>query len=281
MDQQENLMFENLLYLEDKFLFKRVSLFEKFINKELEKHKNSSFYESLIYALRGGKRLRPIILFLTAETLGIPKEDYYPAAFAIELIHTVSLIHDDMLDREIYRRGSKAYYLVYGEEQAILVADYTLSLVLELTSRYKNKNVALILADTVKAMSEGQLLEVKLRNENEIKWEEYFKIIQNKTASLFEASSRIGATLATENEFYIETASFFGRYLGLAYQIYDDLRDWDKKEYVQKLKIENKKDFLNEKLSMYLDLSKRALNKLPQNNIRNILEGFIDLVIKT
>ncbi len=274
-------MFENLLYLEDKFLFKRVSLFEKFINKELEKHKNSSFYESLIYALRGGKRLRPIILFLTAETLGIPKEDYYPAAFAIELIHTVSLIHDDMLDREIYRRGSKAYYLVYGEEQAILVADYTLSLVLELTSRYKNKNVALILADTVKAMSEGQLLEVKLRNENEIKWEEYFKIIQNKTASLFEASSRIGATLATENEFYIETASFFGRYLGLAYQIYDDLRDWDKKEYVQKLKIENKKDFLNEKLSMYLDLSKRALNKLPQNNIRNILEGFIDLVIKT
>jgi octaprenyl-diphosphate synthase len=280
MDQQENLIFENLLYLEDQFLFKRVSLFEKFINKDLEKYKNSPYYESLIYALKGGKRLRPIILFLTAETLGVPKEDYFPAAFAIELIHTVSLVHDDMIDKEVYRRGLKSYYLVYGEEQAILLADFTLALVLELVNRYKNKQIASILADTVRSMSEGQLLEIKLRNQNEISWENYFQIIQNKTASLFEASARIGAILSTDNEFYIESASFFGRYLGIAYQVYDDLRDWDKKEYVQKLKVDNKKEFLNEKLHLYLDLSRKALNKLPQNNVRNILNKFIDLIIK-
>lgn len=264
----------------DPILLKKLSIIEKVLNRELERYKESPFYESLIYALKDGKRLRPLLLLICSEIYGEPKKEPYSALTIVELIHTVSLVHDDMIDKEVYRRGKMSYHLVYGEEQALLLADFVLSIILELSMRYSNTEIPFLIANTVMRMSESQLLETRLRTKDSISWEEYFKIIDGKTASLFELSARIGAILATENPFHIEAISEYGRNLGLSYQMYDDLRDWEKKEYVQKLSVENKQEFLKTKIKHHSSLSQRALESLPNSISKTLLEKFLDVVLR-
>jgi len=266
--------------LEDPIFLKKISIFEKALQREIERYKDSIFYESLVYALSGGKRLRPILVLLCSELLGEPKKEPYTAAIMVELIHTVSLVHDDMIDKDVIRRGIQSYHIKYGEEQAILLADFVLSIVLELALRYADTEIPTLMSRTVRRMSEGQLLEVKLKNKDKISWEEYFKIIDGKTASLFELSTRAGIILATDNPYYIDAISEYGRNLGLVYQMYDDLRDWSKKEYVQKLDVTDKNSFLKEKIIHHLELSKNSLESLPNSISKNLLMKFLDIVIK-
>jgi octaprenyl-diphosphate synthase len=266
--------------LDNPIFLKKFSLLEKALQRELDRYKDSLYYESLLYALKGGKRLRPILLLLCSEIIGEPVKEPYSAAIIVELIHTVSLVHDDMIDKDVYRRGMESYHVKYGEEQALLLADFVLSLVLELSMRYADTEIPYLISRTVRKMSEGQLLEVKLRSKEKITWDEYFKIIDGKTASLFELSSRAGAILTTEDPYLIKAISDFGRNLGILYQIYDDLRDWSKKEYVQKLEVENKNEFLKKKMEHYHNLAYKSLNLLPESVSKDLLLKFLDIILK-
>jgi octaprenyl-diphosphate synthase len=259
----------------------KLDSFEKFLDDELKKYSDSIFYESIVYALKGGKRIRPIILMLSADVVGIPEKEPFSAALAIELVHTVSLVHDDIIDKEKYRRGKPAYHEVYGLDQSILLADFALSVVVDLINKYKSSVLFSIISDAVKKMSEGELFEVKIRNRKKITIDDYLKIVENKTSSLFEASSRIGALLATKNSEDIENLSNFGKYLGIAYQIYDDIRDWQSKEYVQKLDVKNPLEFLKERADYYLNESSKYLKKLPSTTAREALQYFIDVILKS
>jgi len=228
--------FENLL-IEIPIIKRKLDEFESFMYFELSKYKNSIFYDSIIYALEGGKRIRPILLILSSEVVGVPEKEPFSAALAIELVHTVSLVHDDIIDKEESRRGKPAYHITYGLDQSILLADFALSMVVDLINKYGSKSLFSIISDAVKKMSEGELYETKVKNKDSIEVEDYLFIIENKTSSLFEASSKIGAILSTKNNDYIMNLSNFGKFLGMAYQIYDDIRDWQSKEYVQKSKL--------------------------------------------
>ncbi|HLI45794.1 MAG TPA: polyprenyl synthetase family protein, partial [Geobacterales bacterium] len=162
----------------------------------------------------------------------------------------------------------------------LLLADFVLSLVLELSLRYSDTEIPTMTSRTVRRMSEGQLLEIKLRDKDKINWNDYFKIIDSKTASLFELSSRTGAILTTEDPYYIDAASEYGRNLGLVYQIYDDLRDWSKKEYVQKLDVDDIGNFLKGKIQYHMELSRNALKSLPESQARELLERFLNVIVK-
>jgi len=267
--------------LDNPFFLKKFHLLEKALQRELDRYKDSLYYESLLYALKGGKRLRPILLLLCSETIREPFKEPYSAAIIVELIHTVSLVHDDMIDKDLYRRGMESYHVKYGEEQALLLADFVLSLVLELSMRYAETEIPYLTSRTVRKMSEGQLLEVKLKSKEKITWDEYFKIIDGKTASLFELSSRAGAILSTEDPFLIKAISDYGRNLGITYQLYDDLRDWSKKEYVQKLEVENKEEFLKKKMEYYYNLACKAIDVLPKSGSKDLLLKFLEITLKT
>ncbi|MEM1537924.1 MAG: polyprenyl synthetase family protein, partial [Candidatus Nezhaarchaeales archaeon] len=203
---------------------------EALVNEAL-KYRGSSFYKPLLYALEKGKRLRPLILLLAFEAVGGKGENPLPAAVAVELLHTESLIHDDIIDGEVNRRGRLAFYLKWGYNAAILSADFMLGMVLRIVSTYRDSRVADELAEAVMRMCEGELLELLLIGENKpISMDTYINVAALKTASLFKASTKIGAIIGGGNEGEVEALSRYGYALGLAYQARDDALDIDRKE---------------------------------------------------
>ncbi len=195
------------------------------ITRVLKPYETHPLYNPLNYSLRGGKRLRPLVCLLVNESLGTGEEDPFRAAVALELLHTVSLIHDDFIDKPELRRGVPPYYKEYGVESAFLVADFVLGLTLSISSSYGNRNVGEELARTAVEMSYGEEKERRLQAEGKpISWDEYIEVIKLKTASLFRASSYIGSILSSRPE-TADSLSRFGMKVGLAYQLKDDLAD--------------------------------------------------------
>ncbi len=193
---------------------------------ELQQRQNSPFFDPFVKTLTGGKRLRPIILLLACESFGGQECDALPAAVAIELVHTESLIHDDIIDGDVLRRENASFYTSYGNEMALLSADFILSLILSITCRYPDPRVAQALATATACMCEGELLEVNaFTADRVIRPETYLEIIANKTAALFEAAARIGAIVGEATRADVDTLSAYARALGTAYQIHDDLVD--------------------------------------------------------
>ena len=193
--------------------------------KELANYKGSPFYNVLVYAVDAGKRIRPLILLLSAESVGQKGEDPLPSAVAIELLHIESLIHDDIIDHEKARRGLSPVHIRFGYVPAILSADFILAAILNIVSRYRDSCIAQEFASTVRKMCDGELTEHKSADREKMAFDEYLNIIENKTASLFSASARIGAIVGEGKETEIETLSNFGRLLGVSYQIKDDITD--------------------------------------------------------
>ncbi|NIQ06856.1 MAG: polyprenyl synthetase family protein, partial [Candidatus Korarchaeota archaeon] len=156
----------------------------------------------------------------------------FPAAVAVELAHMESLIHDDIIDRDHLRRGQLAFHDSYGYEMALLSADFLLSMILEITSRSADPRIAETLAQETCRMCEGELEEIRVcKSGHEIGMDEYIGIISKKTASLFEASAKIGAIIGGAQEHEIEALSSYGKHLGIAYQIRDDITDLKKKPF--------------------------------------------------
>ena len=251
---------------------------------ELTQHKHSVFYEPLVKALQGGKRLRPILLLLSYESVSESREGPLPAAVAVELAHTESLIHDDIIDRDRLRREKAAFHASYGHELALLSADFILSMILNITARYGDPRVAQSLAAATSDMCEGELEELlALRKRSKISGSEYTSIVSKKTASLFEASTAIGAIIAGANEDEVKAFSEYGRLLGIAYQLQDDLVDFEQTASTNLLTrldpSSGKNGTPQEILHSCLSEAKAKLERLRPNDAKTLLLELADSIV--
>jgi octaprenyl-diphosphate synthase len=261
------------------------------LERELDLYSWSEFYTSLKYACDGGKRIRPLILILSSEIIKSKKNDdnifnninldfskiedkRYLAASAVELLHTESVIHDDIIDEENVRRGKPSFHVKYGYNNSILTADFVLGIILNIISKLNNPRISSEMANAAIRMSEGEIMEIRLNKAHTITEDDYIKVLKNKTASLFETSTRIGAILAEADEEDIRAMGNFGHLMGIAYQIHDDLDDWNNEDRLFNLlmKQNNHSQVLVNKMEgLYKTYSIKAKNELNLvlNNIQN------------
>jgi len=242
-----------------------LSKIENALKQELNLYSWSEFYAPLKYACEGGKRIRPLILVLSAESFGRYDNDAYLAATAIELLHTESIIHDDIVDEEKERRGKTSFHVKYGYNMSILTADFVLGMILNIASKLKDPRVANELANAALKMSEGEMLEVRLDSQQSVQIDDYINVLTYKTASIFEASSKIGAIIGGANDDQINALTNFGRFIGIAYQIHDDLADWNNEDRLFNTLLKNNgrsKEFIGKMENMLLDYTNKARNEL-------------------
>jgi octaprenyl-diphosphate synthase len=242
------------------------------LKRELDLYSWSEFYGPLRYACDGGKRIRPLILVLSAESAKVGKanssklgEDTFMAASAIELLHTESVIHDDIIDEENLRRGKPSFHVKYGYNSSILTADFVLGIILNIGSKLNNPRVSSELSNAAIKMSEGEMMEIKLAKDPKIREDDYIKVLEHKTASLFETSAKVGAILGEGEEDEIRAMSTFGNLLGIAYQIHDDLIDWNNEDRLFNIlvkKNDQSKEFVDRMEKLYLSYSIKAINEL-------------------
>ncbi len=175
----------------------------------------------------GGKRLRPILVVLSAKARGYEGADAHTLAAVVELIHVASLVHDDVLDEAAIRRGRETLQTKWGNKVAVLVGDYLHARVLSmLVSRRADDPAMAILADTTQAMCEGEVIHAYKSGDFDISEEEYLKIISFKTGKLIAASCTLGAILGPHDTQQIEAFTAYGKQIGTAFQIVDDLLDF-------------------------------------------------------
>ena len=175
---------------------------------------------------RKGKQVRPIMVFLSARIWGQPNESTYRAASFIELLHTATLVHDDVVDDSYQRRGFFSINALWKNKIAVLVGDYLLSKGLLLALDNKEYNQLHIVSKAVKDLSEGELLQIEKARRLDIEESIYYDIIRQKTASLIASACSAGCASVTDDEETIEKMRLFGETLGIAYQIKDDLFDY-------------------------------------------------------
>ena len=173
-----------------------------------------------------GKRVRPLLVILSAKICGDINDSTYRAATLIEILHTATLVHDDVVDDADTRRGIASINAVWKNKVAVLMGDYLLSRGLLLSLQYNDYYFLHSTAAAVKRMSEGELLQIQKSRRLNLNEETYIEIISNKTASLFSACTDIGAASATENEEKRNLLKMYGENVGLAFQIRDDLLDY-------------------------------------------------------
>lgn len=175
---------------------------------------------------RKGKQLRPMFVFLCAKLHGAVNESTYRAAALVELLHTATLVHDDVVDESMERRGFLSINALWKNKIAVLVGDYLLSKGLLLSTEAEDFKHLHILSEAVRRMSEGELLQIEKSRRLDIKEEIYFEIISSKTASLLSSACAVGAWSTSQNEEITQTMKRFGEKAGVAFQIKDDLFDY-------------------------------------------------------
>ena len=259
---------------------------EDALKREVDLYSWSEFHAPLRYACEGGKRIRPLILVLSAECIKSKRvePDAYLAATAIELLHTESIIHDDIIDEENQRRGKPSFHVKYGYNSSILTADFVLGVILNISSKLKDPRIITELSNAATKMTEGEMMEIKLSNEMDITEDDYIKVLEFKTASLFEASAKIGAMVGGGDEEQIHTMTSFGNLLGIAYQIHDDLIDWNNENRLFNLLVRKNgkpQDFVNQMGNLYQSYASKAKNELrnisTQSEAKHHLEHLTDL----
>jgi octaprenyl-diphosphate synthase len=176
---------------------------------------------------RKGKQMRPLLVFLTARLNGVITEATFVAATFIELLHTASLVHDDVVDDASERRGALSINALWNSKIAVLVGDYMLSKGMLISVEKNRFDMLEIVSDAVKSMSEGELLQLQKARKLNIKEADYFKIIISKTAALLSACTACGARSVTEDQEIIQLMKDFGENIGIAFQIRDDLLDYE------------------------------------------------------
>jgi len=175
---------------------------------------------------RKGKQIRPMFVFLCAKLNGNINESTYRAATLVELLHTATLVHDDVVDESFERRGYFSINAIWKNKIAVLVGDYLLSKGLLLSTANNDFQHLQILSDAVKKMSEGELLQMEKSRNLNLSEEVYFEIVKNKTASLLSSACAIGAYSTTNSIEKSDIMKTFGEYVGIAFQIKDDLLDY-------------------------------------------------------
>ena len=262
--------------------------FDKALVKVFDNHQWSSFHEPLLYATHGGKRIRPVLLMLAAEAVGVPSTKTDLASVAVELLHTESIIHDDIIDEQIKRRDRDSFHKRYGNNTSILTADFVFGIILEIASRYNDPRVAKELSLAAIKMCEGEQRELSM-NSREVPWVEYLTVSSEKTAALFLTSSKLGAIIGGGNEEEIDGLAGFGVNLGIAYQIHDDILDWEtdrkfsndmnrdneiqENEYVTLTK-------LKEMANVYAENAKNSLDVIKDSEQKEFLHDLADFTIR-
>jgi len=214
-----------------------------------------------------GKKVRPLLVLLSAKVAGGINDRSYRGAILVELLHTATLVHDDVVDSAEKRRGMPSINAVWKNKVAVLMGDYLLSRGLLIAVEGKDFDFLKIVTDTVKRMSEGELLQIKKTKKLDIDEKTYFKIISDKTASLLSTCCEIGALSASANSEYQNAMHNFGEYLGIAFQIRDDILD-----YVGSSKIIGKPlggDIKEKKITLPLIY---ALNSATEKEASNIIK---------
>ena len=180
---------------------------------------------------RGGKRMRPMLILLIAKNYGGISSVTQHSAVGLELLHTASLVHDDVVDESKERRGQASVNAEYNNKVAVLVGDYVLSTALLNVALTNNTYIVQSLAELGRTLSNGEILQLSNIQNSEFSEEVYYEVIKMKTAALFEACCEIGAMSANATEEDLEKAKTFGRNLGIIFQIRDDIFDYyDSKE---------------------------------------------------
>ena len=175
---------------------------------------------------RKGKQMRPLLVFLTAKLNGNVSETTFVAATFIELLHTATLVHDDVVDDASERRGLPSINVLYNSKIAVLLGDYLLAQGLLISVEKQKFNMLGIVSDAVKEIVKGELVQLQKTRKLDIKEEDYFRIIRMKTAALISACTACGASSVTDDPEIIARMKEFGEHLGVAFQIKDDLLDY-------------------------------------------------------
>ena len=201
--------------------------FEKYFSRTM--HSDIPLLNIILnYILRRkGKQMRPLLVFLTARLNGEIAESTYIAATCIELLHTASLVHDDVVDDAHERRGSLSINALWNSKIAVLLGDYLLSSGMHICVEKSRYDMLEIISEAVKSMSEGELLQLQKARKLNIKEEDYYKIIVSKTAALLSACTACGARSVTEDAETIQVMKDFGENIGIAFQIRDDILDYE------------------------------------------------------
>ena len=211
--------------------------YKKLISKELNELENnlSSSVSSEIelatevssYLVNsGGKRIRPAICILVAKAFDYSGNDLIRLASSIELLHTATLIHDDVVDESLMRRGKESIQNKWDNAHGVLVGDFVYSKAFQLMASFDNPNIIRALANATNRISEGEVLQLSLKNKDKLTENQYFEIIDRKTAELFKVSSVTAGILASCSKDQLDCLSQFSTSLGIAFQIQDDILDY-------------------------------------------------------
>lgn len=174
----------------------------------------------------GGKRLRPLLAVLTARAFGYAGTQHHTLAAIIEFIHTATLLHDDVVDDSPMRRGRETANAKFGNEASVLVGDFLYTRSFQMMVTLNSMKVMQILADATNVIAEGEVMQLMNCNDPETTEASYFDVIYSKTARLFEAATQLGAVISNQNPTLEQAAQDYGRYLGTAFQLVDDILDY-------------------------------------------------------
>ncbi len=174
----------------------------------------------------GGKRLRPMLLLLTARAFAYQGTYHIDLAAIIEFIHTATLLHDDVVDASQLRRGQETANSVWGNETSVLVGDFLYSRAFQMMVDVKNMHVMEILSNATNVIAEGEVLQLLNCHEPDTTEAEYLQVIRSKTAKLFEAAAQLGAVISEQSNAYEQAMAMYGAHLGTAFQLIDDVLDY-------------------------------------------------------
>ncbi len=252
-----------------KYLHTELVEFEQNFNKAVES--NVSLLDNIMkYVVKTkGKQLRPIFVILSGKLCGQVNEKTYRAASLIELLHTATLVHDDVVDDSNKRRGFFSINALWKNKIAVLVGDYLLSKGLLLSLNNKDFKILEILATAVKDMSEGELLQAEKARKLNITEDIYFDIIKCKTASLISSACGAGAYSTTDDEVIAEKLKRFGEKVGIAFQIKDDLFDYGREDIGKP----TGNDIKEKKMTLPLIYTLNHCDKATRDNIISIFKN--------
>ena len=208
------------------FLQEELLIFDKYLRDSV-KSNNHRLIDMTSYVLNSnGKRLRPTLVLLTARACGKIIPETYHGAATVELLHTATLIHDDVIDESDFRRGKRSLNAIYDNTSAILIGDFLLSTALAESVKTKNLEIVRIIWELGNYLADGELLQFNLAKDIIISESDYFDVIDKKTASLLSASLAIGAITGGANEELISQFVKVGKLLGISFQLKDDIFDY-------------------------------------------------------
>ena len=174
----------------------------------------------------GGKRIRPALVLLMARAFGYGGTDHHELAAVVEFIHTATLLHDDVVDESSLRRGRQTANALFGNAASVLVGDFVYSRAFQMMVSVDDMRVMRILSDATNVIAEGEVLQLLNMHDPDVTEARYLQVIRSKTAKLFEAAAQLGALVAGASEADVEAAAEYGRSLGTAFQLIDDVLDY-------------------------------------------------------